>query len=271
MIDKSRINGSGRRRFRTPFFFATPLRMFWLAAFAAVLSLVATVGPSHAYRVVPLTIELEPSGRGSQGQFRVINDTERPVAIQVTIQRRETAIDGSEVLTPAEEGEFVLFPPQMVLRPGQSQAVRVQWRGNATPAGELAFRVITEQLPINLQRERQGGAQVTLLSRYEGTLYVSPAGATPAIAVDSAEPITDDKGAQRLSVTVSNTGTRHAILGNLKLNVTGGGQSVTLAPEQLEGMTGANVLAGATRRFSVPWPESLPVGPIQVGLDFEPL
>lgn len=271
MIDKSRIKGSGRRRFRTPFFFSVATRGFWLAVFAVGLSTFIVAAPSHAYRVVPLTIELEPSGRGSQGQFRVINDTERPVALQVTIQKRESAIDGADVLTPAQEGEFVLFPPQMVLRPGQSQAVRVQWRGNASPERELAFRVITEQLPIKLQRERQGGAQVTLLLRYEGTLYVAPAGATPAIAVDSAEPATNEEGEQRLNVTVSNTGSRHAILGNLKLSVTGGGQSVTMAPEQLEGMTGANMLAGATRRFSVPWPESLPFGPVQVNLEFEPL
>lgn len=269
MIDKSRIKGSGRRRFRTPFFFSH--RAFRLALIAAGLSALIAVVPAQAYRVVPLTIELEPSGRGSQGQFRVINDTERPVALQVTIQKRETAIDGADVLTPTEEGQFVLFPPQMVLRPGQSQAVRVQWRGSATPEKELAFRVITEQLPINLQRERQGGAQVTLLLRYEGTLYVSPANAAPVVAVDSAKAATNEEGQQRLTVTLSNTGTRHAILGNLKLSVTAGGQSVTMTPEQLEGMTGANMLAGATREFSVPWPEGLPVGPVEVGLEFEPL
>ncbi len=271
MIEKSRITGSGSHHFRALLVFSRWARAGGLTVAGLFLTVLLASGPSEAYRVVPLTLELEPSGRGSQGQFRVINDTESPVALQVTIQKRESAADGSDVLSPPEDGQFVLFPPQMVLRPGQSQAVRVQWRGDAAPKGELAFRIITEQLPINLQRERQGGAQVTLLLRYEGTLYVSPAGATPNVAVDGAEPTTDDKGEQRLKVTVSNRGTRHAILGNLKLSVTAGGQSVTMNPEELDGMTGANVLAGATREFSVAWPKALAVGAVQVGLEFEPL
>lgn len=269
MIEKFVHMGSGRSFSRT----LSLLRPRHLAgAVVFLLALGPVLAPSAAaYRVVPLTIELEPTGRGSQGQFRVINDTERPVALQVTIQKREIGLDGKDILSPVEEGQFVLFPPQMVLRPGQSQAVRVQWRGDPAPAGELAFRVITEQLPINLQRERQGGAQVTLLLRYEGTLYVVPANTAAEIVVDGAEPVTDDKGEQKLRVTVSNKGNRHAILGNLKLSVTTGGQSVTVPTEQLEGMTGANVLAGATRQFDVAWPQSLSVGPVQVGLEFEPL
>lgn len=271
MIEKYTVIGSGSPSFRTLRVLSRYARYLGLSFAALLLVGFVTAGPTQAYRVVPLTIDLEPAGRGAQGQFRVINDTPSPVALQVTIQKRETAPDGSDVLTPVDEGQFLLFPPQMVLRPGQSQAVRVQWRGDAAPASELAFRIITEQLPINLQRERQGGAQVTLLLRYEGTLYVSPPNAAPNIAVEGAEPATDDKGEQRLSVTVKNQGTRHALLGNLKLNVTAGGQSVTMSPEQLEGMNGANILAGATRRFSVAWPAGLPVGPVQVGLEFEPL
>ena len=106
-------------------------------------------------------------------------------------------------------------------------------RGEAAPTSELAFRVITEQLPINLQRERQGGAQVTLLLRYEGTLYVAPPNATADVAVDSAESITDDAGAQKLRVTVSNTGTRHAIL---------------CPPRKIRRETGLRADAGAGRR-----------------------
>jgi fimbrial chaperone protein len=271
MIEKYTVTGSGSDRFRTLRVLSRYVRALGIGFVALLLAGIVSIEPSQAYRVVPLTIELEPSGRGSQGQFRVINDTPSPVALQVTIQKRETAPDGSDVLTPTDDGQFVLFPPQMVLRPGQSQAVRVQWRGDAAPTSELAFRIITEQLPINLQRERQGGAQVTLLLRYEGTLYVSPPNAAPNIAVESAEPSTNDAGEQRLSVTVNNQGTRHALMGNLKLTVTAGGQSVTMSPEQLEGMNGANILAGATRRFSVAWPDGIPVGPVQVGLEFEPL
>lgn len=226
--------------------------------------------PAAAYRVVPLTIQLAPSGRDAQGSFRVINDGDQPIAIQVSIANRQIAEDGTDSTTPVGD-EFVVFPPQMVLRPGQSQAVRVQYRGEANPTSELAYRIVTEQLPINLQRERAGGAQVALLLRYEGTLYVVPANAKAAIAVQEARAETGPDGQRRLSVLVANSGNKHAILGNLKVTVQGGGQSVVLEGEQATGMSGANILAGARRRFLVPLPATIPAGPVQVGLNFEEL
>lgn len=251
-------------------FWAARRAAWFFRALAGVAFFCALALPASAYRVVPLTIELAPSGRNAQGSFRVINDGDQAIAIQVSIAKRTIAEDGTDGTSPTGD-EFVVFPPQMVLRPGQSQAVRVQWKGEANPASELPYRIVTEQLPINLQRERTGGAQVALLLRYEGTLYIVPEGAKAAIGVQEARAETGPDGQRRLSVLVANTGSKHAILGNLKVTVQGGGQTVVLEGEQATGMAGANVLAGARRRFTIPLPATIPAGPVQVGLNFEEL
>jgi fimbrial chaperone protein len=270
MRKDDRFAGSGSQ-LPDPVRFWAARPVAWLLRAAAFIAVACAIAlPASAYRVVPLTLELAPSGRNAQASFRIINDGEQAIAIQVSVAKRTIAEDGTDS-TASSEDEFVVFPPQMVLRPGQSQAVRVQWKGDPNPAGELPYRIVTEQLPINLQRERTGGAQVALLLRYEGTLYVVPEGAKAAIGVQEARAETGPDGQRRLSVLVANTGNKHAILGNLKVTVQGGGQTVVLEGEQATGMAGANVLAGAKRRFTIPLPATIPVGPVQVGLNFEEL
>jgi len=229
----------------------------------------ATVLPAHAYRVEPMSLELESEGRGTQGSFRVINDGTEPVAIEVRLAARSIAEDGTESLSAVGD-QFTLFPTQMILRPGQSQAVRVQWKGDANIAREQNFRIITEQLPVNLQRERVGNALIGMTLRYQGTLYVRPLRAKPAVTVDQARVEPAPGGGSQLALVLTNNGTRHAILGsNLEVQVRAGGQTATLAGETTGSLLGANMLAGSKRRFVVPLPAALPPGAATVTLNYE--
>jgi fimbrial chaperone protein len=234
---------------------------------AAMLS--AAAGPAQAYRVEPMSVELEPSGRHSQNAFRIYNDGSEPLAVEVRLARRTIAEDGTETLTPIGD-ELILFPPQMIVRPGQSQAVRVQWKGPPTLDREQNYRIITEQLPVNLERARVGNALIGMTLRYQGTLYVRPARAKPAVGVEQARIERAANGGSQLAITLVNTGTRHAILGsNLEVTVRAGQQSVTLAGEKTGPLLGANLLAGGRRSFVVPLPAALPAGAAEVTLDYE--
>jgi fimbrial chaperone protein len=241
--------------------------MLRLLALAMTLGAAAT--PAQAYRVEPMSLELESAGRGAQGAFRVINDGTEPVAIEVRLAARSLAEDGTETLSAVGD-QFILFPTQMILRPGQSQAVRVQWKADANLPREQNFRIITEQLPVNLQRERAGGAQIGITLRYQGTLYVRPDRAKAAVAVQEARVEPAPGGGSQLALLLANNGTRHAILGtDLKVTVRAGKETVTLEGEKTGAMLGANLLAGNKRRFVVPLPAALPAGAATVTLDYE--
>ncbi len=251
-----------------------PHRRVWALQAAARLLIVTAILvsaalPAHAYRVEPMSLELESAGRGAQGSFRVINDGTEPVAIEIRLAARSLAEDGTETLSPVGD-QFILFPAQMILRPGQSQAVRVQWKADANISREQNFRIITEQLPVNLQREREGGAQIGITLRYQGTLYVRPARAKPAVAVESARVEPAPGGGSQLALVLANNGTRHAILGtDLEVSVRAGNQNISLAGEKTGSLLGANLLAGNKRRFVVPLPATLPPGTATVTLDYE--
>jgi fimbrial chaperone protein len=242
-------------------------RSFLLALVAAGLALSAS--PAAAFKLIPFSATFTPTGSGASQAFRVENDSDQSIAVQLSVVHREMAIDGKETLTDAEN-DFAVFPAQLVLLPGEGRAVRVQWLGDAAPKGELAYRLIAEQLPVELNPQQTQNSRIRVLIRYEATVYVTPPGVAPNLAILSAAPAAAS-AKPMLEITVQNRGSQHAILHNLTLTLRpkAGGSSVALAGEQVSGMVEENVLAGHTRRFLLPWPAGLPLGEVVGAMKIE--
>lgn len=239
-------------------------------AWAAALSLTGIQGQAWAYDLKPIVIQLAPAGAGASQMVTVTNSEEQPVAIEAKTYRRSQDRNGDDVLAP-EERDILIVPPQMVIPPKTSQTFKVQWIGEGAPDKEIAFRLITEQLPIELAAKPDATAKVAdvqLQYRYEAALYITPPKSQPSLAVDGAELVKDEKGAPLLKLSVTSSGTRRAILDKPALTLTpkAGGASITLTGDQLKELTGKNVLAGASRDFLLPWPAGLPQGPVTASL-----
>jgi len=228
-----------------------------------LLVLLSATGAASAFDFSPISQDFEPSGRGATQLFRVENTSAQPIALELTVYALDISFDGTEQRTPAED-LFVVYPPQIVLTAQQTQVVRVQWIGPANPQRELVYRLIAEQLPIELEQRQQTGARINVLLRYEGLIYVVPRGAKGELRLVSVEPDIGQDSEPQLAITLQNRGTAHAraVDPQLTLTAAGSGKRVVLGADQLPGLAGFSVLAGKTRRFMVPWPESLPVGPV---------
>ncbi|WP_008313431.1 molecular chaperone [Leptolyngbya sp. PCC 6406] len=226
-------------------------------------------GPT--YQLSPASLILEPSGNRSTGAFQVTSTGDEPVALEIRITDRQMDADGNESRADAED-DFVVYPPQILLQPGAVQTVRVTWLGEPNPDQELAFRLITEQLYIDLNlpvlEVTTPVVNITALYNYVASLYVTPRGAASDVVLDSARHQSIN-GADALVLQFNNQGTAHQLLTGLHLNLTplgAGGQpqaaAVFLTPEQLQGISGENILAQGQRQFTLPWPAGLPVGPV---------
>jgi fimbrial chaperone protein len=188
---------------------------------------------------------------------------------------REISLDGTETNVDADD-QFLIYPPQLVIPPGEQQSVRITWLGDPNPAKELAFRIIAEQVPVDLteikQTEGEKTVSVKVLLRYMGSVYIRPEGVAPKLIVENANAQKSKTGAEQLVINVANQGTAHQFLQNIKVTVkAGSGQSVTLAGEQqLKGVLNENILADSKRQFILPWPKELPVGPVTATFDTNP-
>lgn len=238
---------------------------------AAIVSWAVLPRAVSAYDLQPIVIQLAPSGPGSSGTVVITNSHDEPIAIEARAYRRFQKADGTDDLTPEDEN-IIITPPQMVIAPGASQAVRLRWVGDSAPERELAFRLVTEQLPISL-RPRQAGeavADLSLAYRYEAALYVVPPGATPAARVTRAAPVEAEDGTRWIELEIASEGTRRAILSQPTLAIAPqSGEPVLLEGDAVEPLVGLNILSGGRRAVRLPWPAGVPFGPLQAELRTE--
>ena len=230
------------------------------------------VNPALAFQLRPMSQVFAPSGSGATRTYQIVNNQEKRIAVEVTVVERQMSLDGAETYQPAED-DFLIYPTQMILEPGAVQVVRVSWLGDPLPEQELAFRLVAEQLPINLVDPNQANpvqpvGQVQISLRYLGSLFVRPEGVQASVQLESAVAHTDSHGAPAIAITFANTGNGRASLRDLSVNLTVQGQTVTLSPEQLKDMTGTTILPGSSRRYILAWPETLPQGSITATFNY---
>lgn len=233
----------------------------------ACLFLLLPAPTAPAFTMAPIRMEFEPTGRGANQAFRLENDSTNIVPVQISMLTREVALDGSETNAIAED-DFLVYPQQVMLKPGQAQTIRVKWLGNPKPQKELAYRILAEQLPVNLEKGKSRESKINVLVRYLGSVYIVPKGAKADVALASATGQTDATGKHGIELIFHNRGNAHSILSDLRLKVQAGGKTVELGPERLPNIAGENILAEQKRRFVLPWPEELPDGPLLVTFDY---
>jgi P pilus assembly chaperone PapD len=159
-------------------------RMFGGPLVAAAAAMVAA--PAFALVVQPVVIDLKTSGQGSSAAIVVTNDRNRPVTVEVTVNKLSLPQDGPPVLTADKGDDFLIFPPLATLQPGKTQVIRVRWVGAPTLAESQTYMFATSELPI----DQISGSGVQLLYSIQSLVTVTSAALKPdvhIIGVDRAE------------------------------------------------------------------------------------
>jgi fimbrial chaperone protein len=216
-----------------------------------------------AFALKPMSVTLDPNGYGAAKTFRLENESSNQVAFQVSMVSREMDTNGQETLEPVTN-LFTLFPPQGVIAPGQSQSIRLVWRGPSKLAEEQAFRIVAEELPVAFAPMEQGRAQIRLLLRYRGTVYVRPRAAKSDLVAESLT-----KTATNLwQLTITNRGNAHHNLAGPSLTLTApSGQKIGVSTNYLDSINGENILPHHTRNFLIALPPEIEAQAYHVRLD----
>ncbi len=197
-----------------------------------------------SFAFTPMSQTMEAGQK--QVQYLLDNPSGEPMAVEIALRERIQKEDGSEDNPPTKQ--LAAFPPQLIIPPKEKRAVRVSWVGPALAQGtaEKSFRVVAEQLPLNVDGKKQKGSGIKMLLKYVAALYVNPGSTSPEVQVVKLEP------GKELKVTVENRGTEHAPLTNPTLTLTKGSQKIVLKDGAVKGLAGENILAGARRVFTLP-------------------
>lgn len=201
---------------------------------------------SHAFKFSPMSASIGVKNKDSSSLFYLENDSDQPIAVQVSVAKREMDLNGNE--TNSKIGnEIALFPTQLIIPANEKRSVKVSWTGKDKIEKELSYRLIAEQLPIDLEKAKNKKASIKVLLRYMAALYVTDEDFSSEVKLYGVRKL-DNK----VLFEFENSGKKHQVLANLHLKISNdkNKKEVEMKPEDLKGMTGENILPQSKRVFT---------------------
>jgi fimbrial chaperone protein len=241
---------------------------FTASLLAAVL-LCATSLVADAMTVQPVVVELQTSGRGMSQTVSVENTFTNALPVELRV---EDLTFGPEGLTGTgqDSGDLLVFPPQALIQPGQTQTFRIQYVGDPAIPRSKHFYVTVAQLPIQLP---EGQSAIQILYNFRVLASVAPPNTQSAVRVVSAELAHDAAGVAMPAITVTNDSVAHGYLSQGRLRIVqrdGTGREVfrrVIPGPELQQTIGLGLVgAGQTRRVVIPI--ALPVDGGEVEAEF---
>jgi fimbrial chaperone protein len=223
---------------------------------AAVVASLCLATTASAHEVTPMRVFLAPHAGQSSAVVTVANSRTDPLPFEVRVLRREVAADGSQTFSPAEE-QFAVFPPQALVAPQQSQAIRFQYIGDPALAQSAAYVLQVKEVPVM----PEGFSGVITVYDFGVAVYVQAANARADIAVSAVERNGDD-----IRFSIVNTGSDYGFLAQRSVTLSAGGEQRVLDPEALAAQIENPILPpNSTRHFSLQVP-GLPAGTVAVDI-----
>lgn len=207
---------------------------------------------SHAwaFKFSPMSLTINPVEGEKNAQVYLENDSSSPIAIQISLAKRFIDKNGIEKNIDESE-EIEAYPTQLIIPPYEKRSVKITSKLKNIGEIERAYRIIAEQLPIELDKNNKK-VNVKLLLRYIAALYVDNGKTEAKIELNK---INYSKNS--ILFSIKNSGSKHQVLSNLKvLFKKDKEKEVVIDSKDLKNFSGENILAGTEREFSIPvYPE----------------
>lgn len=236
---------------------------------ATVALAVASLSSLQALSLEPMSVVFGTSPDERVRTFQVANTQSQRISVRIRMTSRDQTVTGEELREDARE-DWIVFPRQVTLEPGATQAVRVQYVGPVGIEVEQSYRIVAEQLPVDFSRGAQPASGINILFRYEGSVYVRPAGARPDVVLADVSRDRGPEGSPVARIRFENRGRAHAILENLLIRIDRIDEqglslgTLELGVEDLSVLAGANLLAGRALEEIVQLPDDWESGTLDV-------
>lgn len=187
-----------------------------------------------AWVFTPMVINT--SSTRPQGFFRVYNEGDETVAVEIFALTRKVDIYGQES-NERIDGDFFIYPSQLIVKPGQEKRIRVMFRGDSDPNLEEAFRIVAFQHPVEIPVDIQAndddgfsdnGVSIAMGRRYTNSFYVQPPKAFSNLTIEFQKTMPANKHHKRrfgdeinsiARFLVTNDGNRHQYMPFLQVSL----------------------------------------------------
>jgi fimbrial chaperone protein len=185
----------------------------------------------------------------------VENTFATPLPVELNIQELELTPEGVKQ-TGKDPGDLLVFPPQAIIEPGQTQTFRIQYVGDPGLAKSKHYYVTVAQLPVKLP---EGQSAIQILYNFQVLVSIAPAKIKPQISIQSAAVGTNSAGKPVPVLMVTNDTPAHGYLANGSLRIVqkdASGKQVfvkSYSGAEIQQSMGFGLIGGGqTRRVVVP-------------------
>jgi fimbrial chaperone protein len=238
-----------------------------VAAMAAVVALLSAVS-AWAMTVQPVVLDLKPGGRGMSATVTVQNTFTSPMPVGITVDALNFDEKGVKP-TGKDPGDIIVYPPQALIPPGQTQTFRVLWAGDPELAKSRHYYVTVAQLPVKLP---EGQSAIQILYNFQVLVNVGATNGKAQLSIASANPVmaeikpppgqAAEVPAQKQpepEIVVHNDGPNYGYLSHATIEITendASGKEIfnkTLSPQEIQQIIGFGLLGpNAQRRVVIP-------------------
>lgn len=170
---------------------------------------------ADAMTVQPVVVDLQTAGRAMSQVITVENTFATPLPVELTVQELELTPTGLKQ-TGKDPGDLLIFPPQALISPGQTQTFRVQFVGDPALAVSKHYYATVAQLPVKLP---EGQSAIQILYNFQVLVSVAPAGVKSKLAIASAGLGKNEAGKPVPVITIQNGSPAHGYLSNGQLRI----------------------------------------------------
>jgi fimbrial chaperone protein len=185
----------------------------------------------------------------------VENTFAAPLPVEIRIQDLTLGEDGVTA-SGKDGGDLLVFPPQALIQPGQTQSFRIQYVGDPDLAASKHYYVTVAQLPVQLP---QGQSAIQILYNFQILVSVAPQGVKPNVRILEASIGRDSEGKPVPIVTLTNDSKAHGYLSQGRLRIVSKdstGKEIfrkTLSGPEIQQTIGFGLVgAGQKRRVMIP-------------------
>jgi len=210
---------------------------------------------ASAMTVQPVVIDLQTAGRDMSAVVTVENTFATPLPVELSVQELELTPEGVKQ-TGRDPGDLLVFPPQAIIEPGQTQTFRVQYVGDPALAKSKHYYVTVAQMPVKLP---EGQSAIQILYNFQVLISIKPAGIKPKIFVQGASIGRTEEGKPVPVLSVTNESPAHGYLANGSLRIVekdASGKQVfskTYSGAEIQQTMGFGLIGGGqTRNVTVP-------------------
>ena len=219
------------------------------------------------FDVSPISAELDIAKQRSH-LITITSRDKEEIPIRIKAVSWEIAKDGKDIR--GDTSDIILFPGQFVLNPNEKRVIRVGARTKTKPAIEQSYRILIQEVPVDLKERKGTESGVRLITSYATAFYITPQKPHSDIQVKSAQRTADG-----LVLRLFNNGNAHSHLYQLTLVLAQDGKMVNFDNEKyLPHFINENLLANSERDFIWKWPDDIPQSidlqkPIDIELKFK--